>query len=306
MGPSQMHATRCALETVHVMRMYLDCVPCFVRQGLELVRNTTDDEALQEKTLREMLLAISRIDLSQSPPAMGQILHRLARSLLGEEDPYRLIKDRFNELILKSYPSLKSRVEDSRDPLDTAVRLAIAGNIIDSAAKSHLCETDVENAIQDSLELPLRGDLELFRRAVEKAGRILYLCDNAGEIFFDKLLIDQLPYEKVTVSVRGFPVINDATMVDAKVAGLTTLVEVIDNGSDAPGTLLDDCSRDFRQRFREADLVIAKGQGNYESLSEVTKEIFFLLNVKCTVIARKLGYDIGDMALCGPLHHSEG
>jgi uncharacterized protein with ATP-grasp and redox domains len=279
--------------------MYLDCVPCFVRQGLELVRNTTDDEALQEKALREMLLAISRMDLSQSPPAMGQILHRLARSLLDDDDPYRQIKHRFNELALRLYPTLKSRVEDSPDPLTTAVRFAIAGNIIDSAAKSHLCEADVENAIQDSLELPLRGDLESFRRAVTKAERILYLCDNAGEILFDKLLIEQLPYEKVTVSVRGFPVINDATMIDAEAAGLTTLVEVIDNGSDAPGTLLDDCSRDFRQSFRESDLVIAKGQGNYESLSEVRQEVFFLLKVKCPVIAGKLGYRVGDMALCG-------
>ena len=137
------------------------------------------------------------------------------------------------------------------------------------------------------------------------AGRILYLCDNAGEILFDKLLIEQLPYGKVTVSVRGFPVINDATMIDAEAAGLTALVEVIDNGSDAPGTLLEDCRRDFQERFKQADLVIAKGQGNYESLSEVRKEIFFLLNVKCQVIARKLGYHIGDLVLGSPDFDSE-
>ena len=126
MGSGKIHATGCSLESVYVMRMYLDCVPCFVRQGLELVRNTTDDEALQEKALREMLLAISRIDLSQSPPAMGQTLHRLARSLLDEEDPYRQIKDRFTALVLRLYPSLKSRVAHSPDPLGNAVRLAIA------------------------------------------------------------------------------------------------------------------------------------------------------------------------------------
>jgi uncharacterized protein with ATP-grasp and redox domains len=247
-----------------------------------------------------MLLAVSRIDLSQSPPRMAQVLHRVARSLLDHEDPYRQMKDRFNSLALRLYPSLKSLVEDSSDPFATAIRLAIAGNIIDSGAKSNVCEADVQEAIQDSLNLPLRGDLEQFRRAVSEAGNILYVADNAGEIVFDRLLIELLPYERITVGVRGFPVINDATMVDADVAGLPALVEVIDNGSDAPGTLLDDCSNNFRQRFREADLVIAKGQGNYESLSELEKEIFFLLKVKCRVIARKLGYRVGELVLRGP------
>ncbi|MCK4815836.1 DUF89 family protein, partial [bacterium] len=126
---------------------------------------------------------------------------------------------------------------------------------------------------------------------------ILYLADNAGEIVFDRLLIEQLPYEKITVVVKGKPVINDATMDDAEFAGLTEIVEVFDNGSDAPGTILQDCSQTFRDRFEDADLVIAKGQGNYETLSEVDKDIFFLLKVKCFIIARDIDCEVGEMIL---------
>jgi len=111
------------------------------------------------------------------------------------------------------------------------------------------------------------------------------------------LLIEQLPAEKVTVVVKARPVINDATMEDAKVAGLTEIVEVIDNGSDVPGTILESCSQTFRNRFAKADLIIAKGQGNYETLSDVEKNIFFILKAKCSVIAKDLGCEVGEMIL---------
>ena len=136
-----------------------------------------------------------------------------------------------------------------------------------------------------------------FQAALGRASRILYLADNAGEIVFDRLLIERMPPGKVTVGVRGFPVINDATMKDAEDTGMTELAEVIDNGSDGPGTILDDCSQSFRDRFDEADLIIAKGQGNYETLSEVDKDIYFLLKAKCAVIARDMGCQEDDMIL---------
>jgi uncharacterized protein with ATP-grasp and redox domains len=140
--------------------------------------------------------------------------------------------------------------------------------------------------------------VEQLRSDAECAQNILYLVDNAGEIAFDRLLIEQLPTEKITVVVKGKPVINDATMEDAEFVGLTDIVEVIDNGSDAPGTILETCSQNFRDRFEEADLVIAKGQGNYETLSDLDKNIFFILKAKCPVIARDIGCEIGDMILC--------
>jgi uncharacterized protein with ATP-grasp and redox domains len=165
--------------------------------------------------------------------------------------------------------------------------------------RGDLEERQVVEAIDASFQEPLGGDVEAFARAAGEAQTILYIADNAGEIVFDRLLIEQLGPEKVTVAVRGSPVINDATLRDAEAAGLSGLVEVIENGSDAPGTILADCSDSFRKRFESADLVIAKGQGNYESLSEVEACIFFLLKAKCPVIARDLGSPVGSFVLRG-------
>ena len=257
----------------------------------------TPDEAVHEQLLRQVLRVLGAMDLRQSPPAMAQRIHRLIRELTGESDPYSAVKDRFNHLALDIYPELKERVERSADPLATAMRLVIAGNVIDLGVNNHLGDEEVHEAIDHALNTPFDADLASFREAVSSAKDILYLADNAGEIVFDKLLIEQMPLEKVTVAVKGSPIINDATMEDAEQTGLTELVEVIDNGSDAPGTILDDCGEAFRQRFDEVDLVIAKGQGNYETLSDVEKDIFFILKAKCPVIARDLGCPVGSLIL---------
>ncbi|MBN2455520.1 MAG: DUF89 family protein [Sedimentisphaerales bacterium] len=280
------------------MKIFLDCIPCFVRQALDSARLATDDEQIHEKVMREVLRLAVDLDMSQSPPAIGQQIHRLIRKLVGQNDPYHQIKERFNNLALKLYPELEECVRESEDSFATAVRLAIAGNIIDFGVKTSLAESDVEKTIEQSLNGLLDDNtIQEFKDAVTKAEKILYLADNAGEIVFDRLLIAQLPLEKVTVVVKAEPVINDATMEDAKTAGLTNIVEVIDNGSDGPGTILETCSQTFRARFENADLIIAKGQGNYETLSNIDKNIFFILKAKCPVIARDLGCEVGEMIL---------
>ena len=284
------------------MKTFFDCIPCFIRQALDAVRLVTDDEAVHERVLRGVLRTASAMDLSQSPPVMGQHIHRLIRKLTGEADPYREMKDRFNRLALQMYPKLKARVDCSANPIGTAIRLAIAGNLIDMGVNVHLDESHVRDAIEHALGSPFDGDVEEFSDAVSGAGDILYLADNAGEIVFDRLLIEQMPMEKVTVVVKGFPVINDATMIDAEAAGLTERVEVIDNGSDAPGTILYGCSDPFLRRFNKADLIIAKGQGNYETLSEAEKDIFFMLKAKCPVIARDLGCEVDSLVLRRSTH----
>jgi len=280
------------------MRIFLDCIPCFVRQALDSARLATEDEQIHEKVVREVLRLAADLDMSQSPPVIGQRIHRLIRKLICNNDPYHELKERFNRLALRICAELEERVRTSEDPLETAVRLAIAGNIIDLGVKTSIKESDVEKIIRDCLTADFDSrQVEEFRNAVSRAEKILYLADNAGEIVFDRLLIEQLPCEKVTVVVKGNPVINDATIEDADVAGLTRIVEVIDNGSDAPGTILESCSQAFRNRFAESDLVIAKGQGNYETLSDADKNIFFILKAKCPVIARDLGCEVGEMIL---------
>ena len=280
------------------MRIFLDCIPCFVRQALDSARLATDDEQIHEKVVREVLRLAADLDMSQSPPAIGQQIHRLIRQLIDNTDPYRELKQRFNRLALRLCAELEERVRTSEDPLETAVRLAIAGNIIDLGVKTSIRESDIERIIRDCLTADFDNQqIEGFRNAVSRAEKILYLADNAGEIVFDRLLIEQLPAEKVTVAVKGAPVINDATIEDAEFAGLTEMVEVIDNGSDVPGTILETCSQTFRARFEDADLIVAKGQGNYETLSGVDKNIFFILKAKCPVIARDLGCEVGEMIL---------
>ncbi|MFP4242836.1 MAG: damage-control phosphatase ARMT1 family protein, partial [Chitinispirillaceae bacterium] len=136
--------------------------------------------------------------------------------------------------------------------------------------------------------------VSLLEQTLNSASRILFLCDNAGEIVFDRFLMESMPREKIICAVRGKPVINDATMEDARETGMTDLVKVVSNGSDVPGTFLKSCSPGFREIFENADLVIAKGQGNFETLSEVKqKKIFFLLQVKCPVISRDVGFPVG-------------
>jgi uncharacterized protein with ATP-grasp and redox domains len=180
-------------------------------------------------------------------------------------------------------------------------RLSIAGNILDFGIGNLTSEQSadtLDETIQDALTRPIPpGNVALLREAIEEAEDILYVGDNAGEIVFDRLFIEQMPGERVTFVVKGAPIINDATREDAEVAGLTEIVSVIDNGSNAPGTILELCSGQFRRRFESSDLVISKGQGNYETLSEINKRMYFLLKVKCPVVAKDLGCQVGDMAV---------
>lgn len=280
------------------MRTYFDCIPCFIRQVLDAVRMTCDDQEVQLRILRQALQLASKADLTQSPPAMAQQIHRSIRELTANPDPYIKIKDKFNKIALQMYPDLRTRIELSAYPLETAVRLAIAGNIIDFGVTSNIEESQVQKTIAESLEAPLDlNALADFRKAVTEAKNILYLGDNTGEIVFDRLLVEQLPHQKIAFVVKKSPVINDATMEDAFITGMTDVVEVIDNGSDAPGTILNTCSEQFRNRFNKTELIIAKGQGNYETLSDIDKDIFFLLRAKCSVAARHIGCEIGDMVL---------
>jgi len=277
------------------MQTTLDCMSCFVRQAVDAVRMVTDEPGIQQEVLHGVFRRLSRTPLQQSPLVMAQYIHRLIRELSGEKDPYLQAKQWSNDLALKLYPRVEEMVRDSASPIEMAVRMAIAGNAIDFGPHNHIDKKHVDEAIEHAIESPLNGDFAAFTDAVSQARSILYIADNAGEIVFDRLLIEQIGPERVTVGVRGMPVLNDATMTDAEVAGLIGLVEVIENGSDAPGTLLDDCSEEFRRRFYETDMIVAKGQGNYESLSDADREVFLVLKVKCPVIAAELDCPVSSL-----------
>lgn len=275
------------------MKTSLDCIPCLLRQALGAARLVSEDPTVHENILRDVLGWAGKTDLNQSPPAMAQRFHRRLREISRMDDPYREIKNRQNLMALEMIPTLRSKIESDSDPLLLATRFAIAGNVIDMGVNGNLTESDVHQAVNRAVSEPLVGEYNEFRTAITKAQSILYLADNAGEIAFDRLLIERLSPERVTLVVRGSPVINDATLADVQAVGLDKIVEIIDNGSDAPGTILSDCNPEFRRRFADADLIIAKGQGNFETLSDEPANIYFLFKVKCPLVAALVNQPIG-------------
>lgn len=268
------------------MNTCLDCLPCFVRQTLDASRRVSTDPQFHEQAVRNLFRDLAESDWSDAPPVVAQRVHRTLREQTGVRDPYREQKRAHNQMARRLLPQLRADLETANDPLIAAAHIAIAGNIIDLGAKNGLDERDVLESIEHAAEEPLVGDLDAFRAAAHGARRILYLADNAGEIVFDRLLIEQLGPERVTLAVRGAAILNDALEEDARSAGLHELVPIIDNGTDVPGTDLAQCSDAFRTLFDSADLIISKGQGNLETLSDCARRVFFLFKVKCPVIAQ--------------------
>jgi damage-control phosphatase, subfamily I len=221
----------------------------------------------------------------------------MIRQLAHHPDPYASIKRQLNQLAADLYPIWQRRFREKFPALESAVRLAIVGNLLDVAAKTQLDNAHMEAALTEALTAPLCGSVAALATAIRGARSILYLADNAGEIVFDRELLAQLPLGSCIVAVRGQPVLNDATLTDAYATGLADAADVISNGSDAPGTILDDCSAEFRHLFETADLIIAKGQGNYETLAGLNRPIFFLLKIKCDVLSRALGWPRGSLVL---------
>ena len=279
------------------MKTSLDCIPCFVRQALDAARMVSADPVVHERMVREVLLWAGEMSLEEPPVLLGTRIRRRLRELTGVADPYRAAKDHQNQMAQNLLSELRREIEDAPDPLAMAARLAIAGNVIDMGVNGNITEADVRRSIQHALAEPFSGEWEAFCQAAAMARRILYLADNAGEIVFDRLLIEQLSPARTTLAVRGAPVLNDATLVDARAAGLDQIVEIIDNGSDVAGTLLPECSRGFLERFAEADMIIAKGQGNFETLSNEPRDIFFLFKAKCPVITMDTGMEPGSLVL---------
>ena len=280
------------------MRTYLECIPCFLRAAVSVGRTMSDDVAVHERVVRKVLRLASEMSFEQSPPEMSRLIHEVLRKETGDVDPYRAAKREANTYALKLLPAFRKLVINASDPFALATRLAIAGNVIDLGTRPEISEDEIATSLEQAINDPLSLDaVDSFRAAVTNAQRIFYLADNAGEIVLDRLLLEQLPLERVTVAVRGRPVINDATLEDARAVGLHEITRVIDNGSDAPGTVLSLCSTEFRREFEESDLIIAKGQGNFETLCDTDFNIFFLFQAKCPVIAREAGCKLGQAVL---------
>ena len=278
------------------MKTSLECIPCFLRQSLEASRMITDDENVHEQVLKTLLKHLQTVSFNYCPPRISRDVHDIIRSITKSSDPYREIKDQSNKMAKKRYPYLKQILANSDDPLLAAIKIAIVGNVIDFGTMNRF-------KVDDMIDIIIEKDIDSqsysqFKQALKNTNNILYLADNAGEIYFDKILIEKLVEQNkhVTYVVKANPIINDATIEDAQTAGINQLATVMegDKGQDvsAPGILLYYASDEFLDHFNTAEMVIAKGQGNYESLSDSSRKIFFLLMVKCPLVAHHLGVEM--------------
>ncbi len=290
------------------MRSYLDCIPCLYLQALKAARISGVNEDIQREVLNCLSELIPSFSLDTTPAEMGREIYAMVSKVTGKKDPYKEIKEGCNKTALRIYPQMKIKVRDAADPLLTAIRLAIIGNIIDFGIQGK----DKELIYNEMVRL-LNSDFDTiatsnsdhfnytaFKKHLSEADSVLYLADNAGEIVFDRILIEHLvnDYHKTVIYVvKGKPALNDALVDDAIFCGINQYANIISCGADAPGVVLKYCSPEFIRIFNDAQLIISKGQGNYEALSGETNPVFFLLIAKCPVIASHLECHVGDFIL---------
>lgn len=277
------------------MRTYPECILCLVRIiNMNLGKLDLDIER-QTDLMKESLKIVSSSDLRLPSPVIAGKLYKLLQEVSGEEDLYRDYKKKSTELSLALYPQMKRAVSNSEDRLITAMKICALGNLLDVANPNAF---DLEKEISNISEYRIEGDgLKDFLDQLNSATQILILADNAGETVFDRVLIEELDIP-VIYAVRGGPAYNDAGLEEALLAGLDGCAEIISNGSDIPGTYLPTCSQDFLDLFNQSDLILAKGQGNYETLSDqARRDIFFLMKIKCSPIEKEIGYSVGSIVL---------
>lgn len=276
------------------MKVYLDCYPCFFQQALNVTRMIASDEETVHQILLEVNALLPKITGDITPPEIGREVYRIVSRLTGVKDPYREIKEKCTQQALALYPGLKERVQSADDRLRKAIRIAIAGNVIDFGSNMPFdMEKDLESILNQRFAI---DHYNAFTAALSRAKDVLYIADNAGETVFDRVLIEELG-KPVTYVVREHPIINDAVREDAIAAGIDKVADIISSGADAPGNILHLCSDEFFKVYESSDFIISKGQGNYEGLSGENRPIFFLLKAKCHVIAKHIGVEQGSIIL---------
>ena len=289
------------------MKTYLECIPCFFRQAIEASRLAGAGKKTQKRILDEVALQIPEFPLRSCPPEMARIIHGIIKRITEKDDPYSRVKKKSNKLALDVYPQLLGKVNRSKDRLLTAIELAIAGNIIDYGVKNSLnVKHELDKILKQENEAISRERKSLFdycgfKNVLKDAKTVLYLADNAGEVVFDRILIEEIKKQyadtNILFAVKEKPILNDALAEDARVAGISDYAQIISSGVDAPGTVLSLCSKEFLKIFRSADMVISKGQGNFESLSDVRRGVFLLFMAKCPVVAEDVKCRVGDIIL---------
>ena len=284
------------------MKTNLECIPCIIRQTVDTVRYSTDDPNLQRAVVNRVLHFLYNASLEVTPPELGKKVYHIISNNTRNKDPYREMKHSYNQSALEIYDDLSKLIDQDSNPLEMAAKLAIMGNIIDYGVTNN--PISIQQVITDSKKIEFSiNHLDYLLKDLRRDTNILYLADNAGEIVFDKLLLETFRHSfpgkefNITVVVRGGPIIDDATKEDAEFTRMNEVARVIDNGDDTPGTLLKYVSDEMRKYYDQAELIISKGQGNYETLDQEKKLMYFLLKVKCPIIAKNICAKEGDTVL---------
>lgn len=279
------------------MKIGPECIPCIMRQALETSKIATDDLNKQGEALKQVADLLSDINFTNTPLVVSHKAQRIVRNVTGVHDPYEDLKKESNGKAMDMYSKLKEKVTTSEDAFYTASKLAVAGNVID-VGPGH------EFEIEETIERVLGSDFSInhydrLKDDVEDAEKVFYLADNAGEIVFDRIFLEEVEKKDITLFVRSGPVLNDVTVEDAKAVGLDEIskIRTIESGEQVAG--LDEITHDFFGKLKEADVVISKGQGNYEAFSEVDANIFYMLMAKCPLVARDIGVEEGDIIIEG-------
>lgn len=266
---------------------------------------------MSEQQIKQMMdtvgQGLSSMDLDQSPPELTRLLQDTINRTSGSADPYKELKRLSNEVALTYLEKMRDLVKNSEDRLKTALSVAIAGNIIDYGAIGDLdIEKELSVLMSEERTRIANEDERLFelthfKEDLLKAKRILYVGDNCGECAFDTILLEQLRETnselEITYLTRGKPILNDCLVEDAREVGIGKYATILSSGSDVPGLVLSRCTAECRELFENADLIISKGQGNFEALSGTTAPVYFLLITKCQVIADEIGCEVRDIIL---------
>jgi len=284
------------------MLLEADCVPCILRMAVAALRQLPLDENIIRELCTEILEipALRGLDWNKTSAAVIEDIWRKIVKKIGSSDPFRLLKSNQNQKIMDLYPFFEKMVNEAADPLYLAVKLSILGNSMDLMVADP--SLTVERSIADKVKLPLSDEnYSKFRKQLQATQHLLIFGDNAGEIVFDKLLIETIKkiYQpEIAFVVRSVPTLNDATFDEAKTVGIDEIATVIENGIDGPlpGTVLKRCSSKVNDLVRQSDLIISKGGGNFDTLDEerkhLNKNISFLLLSKCEPYYRHFGVQI--------------
>ncbi len=271
---------------------------CIINQAERVGRTLHADETTTQKLIATARSMSEHFSFSQTPPEVATPVYEAMADILHKEDIYDEVKALSTKKALMLLPSLQKRLEQSDDRFNTALKIAVAGNVIDLASEITFdLDEELEKIFHTDFAV---DDTKELHRLLHKAKHVVVLGDNAGEHVFDKLFIQTLqnlfPSVCFHYFVRGKPIINDVTLKEAQEIDFDAVCEVIDSGVDTPGFVYARANKHSQELFDSADLVISKGMGNYECLTPSHKSpIAFLLKVKCNVVATSLGKEVGDI-----------